>query len=169
MLCETSDYPPKSLQFKHNDKFFSKLLTRESSRANHSSRIYYGGLAGAVPFVWESQPGTPLHRFSDDLTPPLTPPPSYFSHSLQKPPKNRSKSLSLFHIFFNHKRKLDLLTPPVSKSASLPSSGSMFDSAVGAKFAGRRSARRFVPGVSRSKEGEDAAASGSVLCFGIGR
>ncbi|CAK9319817.1 unnamed protein product [Citrullus colocynthis] len=169
MLCETSDYPQKSLQFKHNDKFFSKILSRESSRANYSSRIYYGGLSGAVPFVWESQPGTPIHRFSDNLTPPLTPPPSYFSDSVKKPLKKRSKSLSLLHIFFNSKRKFDLLTPPFSKSASLPSSGSPFDSAAGAKSTGRRSARRFPTRISNSKEEVDAAATGWVLCFGIGR
>ncbi|XP_038882810.1 uncharacterized protein LOC120073955 [Benincasa hispida] len=169
MLCETSDYPQKSLQFKQNDKFFSKILSRESSRANYSSRIYYGGLAGAVPFVWESQPGTPIHRFSDDLTPTLTPPPSYFSDSVKKPLKKRSKSLSLLHILFNSKRKIDLLSPPFSKSASLPSSGSEFDSAPGAKFTGRRSGRRFPTGISRSKEEEDAAATGSILCFGISR
>ncbi|XP_022925049.1 uncharacterized protein LOC111432413 [Cucurbita moschata] len=166
MLCETSDNLHQSLQIKHNDKFFSKLLTRESSRADYSSRVYYAGLAGAVPFGWESQPGTPIHRFSDDLTPPLTPPPSYFSDSLKKPPKKRSKSLSLFHIFFNPKRKIDdLLSPPFSKSASLPSSGSMFDSA-----AGRRFPRRLPSGISHSKEKAAAAApTGSVLCFGIGR
>ncbi|XP_011653717.1 uncharacterized protein LOC105435254 [Cucumis sativus] len=166
MVCETSEYPQKSLQFKQNDKFISKILSRESSRANYSSRIYYGGLAGAVPFVWESQPGTPIHRFSDDLTPPLTPPPSYFSDSLKKPLKKRSKSLSLLHIFFSSKRKFDLLSPPpVSKSPSLSSSGSVFDSAAGAKFTGRRSARRF----PTEKEEENAAATSSVLCFGIGR
>ncbi|XP_022144087.1 uncharacterized protein LOC111013865, partial [Momordica charantia] len=133
----SSDYPQKSLQIKQNDKFFSKLLSRESSRANSSSRsVYYGGFAGAVPFDWESQPGTPKHRFSDHLTPPLTPPPSFFSDSAKKPPKNRSKSLNLFHIFFNPKRKFDLLAPPFSRSATLPSSGSAIDSPARVKFAG---------------------------------
>ncbi|KAA0050411.1 uncharacterized protein E5676_scaffold487G00250 [Cucumis melo var. makuwa] len=86
--------------------------------------------------------------------------------SFGSPSQKRSKSLSLLHIFFNSKRKFDLLSPPpVSKSASLPSPGSVFDSAAGAKFTGRRSARRF----PTEKEEENAAASGSVLCFGLGR
>ncbi|ESQ36218.1 hypothetical protein EUTSA_v10008904mg [Eutrema salsugineum] len=53
---------------------------------------YYGGSSAAVPFKWESQPGTPRRLFkrssssgidsdSDFTSPisaPLTPPPSYF-------------------------------------------------------------------------------------------
>ncbi|KAK8669950.1 hypothetical protein V6N13_104717 [Hibiscus sabdariffa] len=62
-----------------NDKFFSRLMSKETSMANSSCRVYYGGASGAVPFLWESQPGTPKHPSSATVIPPLTPPPSYYS------------------------------------------------------------------------------------------
>ncbi|KAM0889161.1 hypothetical protein ACQ4PT_027893 [Festuca glaucescens] len=60
----------------------SRLLTRDSSAsAAPSFRVYYGvASAGAVPFLWESQPGTPKKdAASDAAMPPLTPPPSYYA------------------------------------------------------------------------------------------
>ncbi|KAM0918894.1 hypothetical protein ACQ4PT_008611 [Festuca glaucescens] len=60
----------------------SRLLTRDSSAgAAPSFRVYYGvASAGAVPFLWESQPGTPKNDAASDATmPPLTPPPSYYA------------------------------------------------------------------------------------------
>ncbi|KAI4370500.1 hypothetical protein MLD38_018850 [Melastoma candidum] len=83
-------FSQKSFRIKHDDKFFSKLLSRENCTSNSSSRIfYYGDAPGAVPFIWESQPGTPIHAktvladLDEDMAmaylPPLTPPPSYHS------------------------------------------------------------------------------------------
>ncbi|KAM3197190.1 hypothetical protein ACQJBY_072704 [Aegilops geniculata] len=61
-------------------KLLSRLLTRDSSAAAPSFRVYYGvSSAGAVPFLWESQPGTPKNAVSDAAMPPLTPPPSYYA------------------------------------------------------------------------------------------
>jgi hypothetical protein len=61
-------------------KVFSKLLSRESAAAAPSFRVYYGvASAGSVPFLWESQPGTPKNAMSDAVLPPLTPPPSYYT------------------------------------------------------------------------------------------
>lgn len=61
-------------------KLLSRLLTRDSSAAAPSFRVYYGvASAGAVPFLWESQPGTPKNAISDTAMPPLTPPPSYYA------------------------------------------------------------------------------------------
>ncbi|KAF5187269.1 Alkylated dna repair protein, partial [Thalictrum thalictroides] len=68
------------LQIKQDDKFFSMLLSKET---NSSFRVYYGGASGAVPFVWESQPGTPKNKYCDTSLPPLTPPPSYQSNSMR--------------------------------------------------------------------------------------
>ncbi|KAF8662995.1 hypothetical protein HU200_055582 [Digitaria exilis] len=72
-----------SLQLKHEggSKVFSKLFTRESSAAAPSFRVYYGvASAGSVPFMWESQPGTPKNdAISTATLPPLTPPPSYYT------------------------------------------------------------------------------------------
>ncbi|KAA8533995.1 hypothetical protein F0562_031512 [Nyssa sinensis] len=51
------DLPQKFLQIKQDDKFFSRLLSKESSKSESSFRVlYYGGASGAVPFTWESQP-----------------------------------------------------------------------------------------------------------------
>ncbi|CAL4958448.1 unnamed protein product [Urochloa decumbens] len=62
-------------------KVFSKLFSRESSAAAPSFRVYYGvASAGSVPFLWESQPGTPKNdAVSATTLPPLTPPPSYYT------------------------------------------------------------------------------------------
>ncbi|KAL5223111.1 hypothetical protein ABZP36_027824 [Zizania latifolia] len=68
------------LQVKQGSKL-SKLLSRESSVAAPSFKVYYGvASAGSVPFLWESQPGTPKNdAISDTVLPPLTPPPSYYT------------------------------------------------------------------------------------------
>lgn len=71
--------PPQSpLRIKQDGKFYERLLTRESSAANLSFR-YYWAEPGAVPFVWESQPGTPkdVARTAAGALPAITPPPSY--------------------------------------------------------------------------------------------
>ncbi|KAJ6877570.1 hypothetical protein NC651_030350 [Populus alba x Populus x berolinensis] len=47
----------QSLEIKQNDKFFTRIMSKESSMANSSNRVYYGGASGAVPFMWESRPG----------------------------------------------------------------------------------------------------------------
>ncbi|KAK7387496.1 hypothetical protein VNO78_28348 [Psophocarpus tetragonolobus] len=69
-----------SFRISKDDRFFSRLLAKENSTPNSSSRIfYYGETSVAVPFTWEAQPGTPKHPLSRTSLPPLTPPPSYFS------------------------------------------------------------------------------------------
>ncbi|KAF7068648.1 hypothetical protein CFC21_074383 [Triticum aestivum] len=60
-------------------------LSERSSLTNASFRVYYSLRAGAVPFLWESAPGTPKRdaespiRGAAMLLPPLSPPPSYQS------------------------------------------------------------------------------------------
>ncbi|KAI3427821.1 uncharacterized protein J3R85_009049 [Psidium guajava] len=86
-------HPETSFQIKQDGKFFSRLLSRETSAANTSSRLpYYGGTARSVPFTWESQPGTPKHAFSgtSPLT-PLTPPPSSSAPVLTGPSSSSSR------------------------------------------------------------------------------
>uniref|UniRef100_A0A0D9UX64 Uncharacterized protein n=1 Tax=Leersia perrieri TaxID=77586 RepID=A0A0D9UX64_9ORYZ len=65
-------------------KVFSKLMSRESAAAAPSFRVYYGvASAGSVPFLWESQPGTPKNdAVSHSVLPPLTPPPSYYNNKV---------------------------------------------------------------------------------------
>ncbi|XP_044503443.1 uncharacterized protein LOC123224027 [Mangifera indica] len=102
MFSKSTEVSQNSIQIKEDDKFFSRRLSKETSMANPSSRVYYGGVAGAVPFLWESQPGTPKCKiFSETTLPPLTPPPSYYSNSnVDKKPAKKSRSISLLHILF---------------------------------------------------------------------
>ncbi|KAK9291219.1 hypothetical protein L1049_009407 [Liquidambar formosana] len=117
MLSSTpTDHPPKSLQIKQDNKFFSRLLSKETSMANPSFRVYYGGASGAVPFMWESQPGTPKHTFCDNTLPPLTPPPSYYFNSTKKPIKKHSRSNLLHSLFPRMIRKKDHVPPSPSSS-----------------------------------------------------
>ncbi|CAL4895510.1 unnamed protein product [Urochloa decumbens] len=68
---------------KQGSKLHSKMLSKEAAAqlAVPSFRVYYSvASAGAVPFLWESQPGTPKNDSpSAAALPPLTPPPSYYS------------------------------------------------------------------------------------------
>ncbi|KAG0477014.1 hypothetical protein HPP92_013855 [Vanilla planifolia] len=75
------------------DKFYSRLLSKESSASGPSFRVYYGVAAGSVPFLWESRPGTPKHAMAATTLPPLTPPPSYyFASSKSKKASSTAKS-----------------------------------------------------------------------------
>lgn len=59
----------------------SGLLSEGRFSAIPSFReLYYGAVAGAVPFEWESRPGTPKKdgAAASSAVPPLTPPPSYY-------------------------------------------------------------------------------------------
>nr|POE94959.1 hypothetical protein CFP56_59735 [Quercus suber] len=88
------------LHIKDNgSKLFSRLLSKENSVANPSFRVYYGGNSGAIPFMWESQPGTPKHTFSEASIPPLTPPPSYYSSPTSKTMKKNPKPNLLYTLF----------------------------------------------------------------------
>ncbi|XP_038719251.1 uncharacterized protein LOC120011229 isoform X2 [Tripterygium wilfordii] len=67
----------KMEQIKEEDKFFNRLMSKElasSSSLNTSSHHYYVGASGSVPFLWESQPGTPKHVLFSDLLQVLSSP-----------------------------------------------------------------------------------------------
>jgi hypothetical protein len=70
--------PQSPLRIKQGGKFYERLLTKESSAANPSFR-YYWAEPGSVPFIWETQPGTPrdASRMVGGALPAITPPPSY--------------------------------------------------------------------------------------------
>ncbi|KAJ1293006.1 hypothetical protein BS78_01G034800 [Paspalum vaginatum] len=65
-----------------------------SNLATASFRVYYSLRPGAVPFLWESKPGTPKSPGATasvspvdagaGLLPPISPPPSYQSSQLKK-------------------------------------------------------------------------------------
>ncbi|CAH2038715.1 unnamed protein product [Thlaspi arvense] len=96
---------------------------------------YYGGSSAAVPFKWESHPGTPSRLFkrssssgfgsdSDSNSPvsaPLTPPPSsfYASPSSTKPKKTNTHFTSLFS-----KNRSSPSSPAGSSSSSSSSTSS---------------------------------------------
>lgn len=66
--------PPKSLQFKMKHP----ITNNEGSESSSFRVLYYGNAsAGSIPFMWESQPGTPKHANTESSLPPLTPPPAY--------------------------------------------------------------------------------------------
>ncbi|KAI5391418.1 hypothetical protein KIW84_076285, partial [Lathyrus oleraceus] len=154
------------LQIKQDDKFFSRLLSKENSISNPSFRV-----SVAVPFVWESQPGTPKHTFSKDTIPPLTPPPSYhFNNANKKNEKKISKSSKLFSAFL---QKLNFKKSNSPSPSSSPSSLST-DSAKITSATTRVSKRRFLSSGSsfdfRGVSEDDGNGSPiSTLCFGIHR
>ncbi|KAI4302453.1 hypothetical protein MLD38_038195 [Melastoma candidum] len=110
--------------------FFSKLLSREASSANSSSRLlYYGSTPRSIAFLWETCPGTPKHEpitTSPYLPRPfLAPPPHYFPCSgngfevrVQRGPGFLSGLASKFG------RKRSVLSRTCSVSSSKSSSSS---------------------------------------------
>jgi hypothetical protein len=78
-----SSKPQSPLRITHGGEFYARLLTKESSQPGNPSFRYYGAGPGAVPFVWESHPGTPKDAFSSSTSAAavapaiITPPPSY--------------------------------------------------------------------------------------------
>ncbi|KAI3829943.1 hypothetical protein L1987_04075 [Smallanthus sonchifolius] len=82
------------MSIKAEDHRFSRSSRRLSSEMSiHLSpgEVYYGGAPVAVPFKWESQPGTPRVRFHETPLPPLTLPPSFLFNSPKTPNKKMSK------------------------------------------------------------------------------
>ncbi|XP_077237246.1 uncharacterized protein LOC143878917 [Tasmannia lanceolata] len=157
MLKGSHDHHQNHLQIKQDDKFYNRLLSKESSMANPSFRVYYGVAAGAVPFKWESQPGTPKHPSSTTTLPPLTPPPSYLSNSKKKPTKTPSR----YKPFNNILPRLTLRkthpssgsSPSFSLSGSLSSSSSFSSYPRVSNFRGH--SRFSSPRSSFSSRGED--------------
>ncbi|CAJ1971082.1 unnamed protein product [Sphenostylis stenocarpa] len=117
----------KSFRIKEDDRFFSRLMSKETSKANSSSRVfYYGETSIAVPFTWEAQPGTPKHPSSQTSLPPLTPPPSYYSNSKSSSKRTNSKAnifSCIWPRFMTRSRK-DHGSPTSSRSSSSSSSSS---------------------------------------------
>ncbi|KAL4588304.1 hypothetical protein LXL04_001188 [Taraxacum kok-saghyz] len=177
MLSSTSpETSQKSLKIKQDDKFFSRLLSKETSVANPSFRVYYGNISGAVPFTWEIQPGTPKHKFSDNSIPPLTPPPSYYTSNPDhnKPTKRRyyQRSKLLYNILLNIKliKKGHVASSSSSSLSSSSWSSSMTSSTVPSSkgYYGQRR-RRFSSFGSSLDDGHvyGGGSPDSVKCFGV--
>ncbi|KAL7136172.1 hypothetical protein ABFS83_10G011800 [Erythranthe nasuta] len=123
----------KSFRIKHeDDKFFTRLLSKENSKS--SFRVYYGDVSSAVPFTWETCPGTPKHHMNSssssdhNLMPPLTPPPSYFNNNNNLDndsfKRNSSRSKILLH---NLLRRMNPKKLPSSCHVAPTSSSSPHD------------------------------------------
>lgn len=104
----------------------SKVIVKDSSQVNSSSRIYYYGGA-SVPFLWETRPGTPKHSLYSETfrLPPLTPPPSYYSSSsVNKESKARTKQTRFVKALLSRHAS----RPSLSWSSTSSSSSSSYSS-----------------------------------------
>lgn len=163
--------PPKFLQIKQDDKFFSRLLSKESSKGEASRRVlYYGGNSGSIPFMWESQPGTPKHTFSDNSLPPLTPPPSYqLSTARMKAMQKHSKPSFFNSIFPRVSWKKSASKSASFSPSSLSNSSSSYSSSYSLPSTPiNTSAIRF--GLHEDDDHYDHMSTSptSTLCFGAG-
>ncbi|KAI3788710.1 hypothetical protein L2E82_01483 [Cichorium intybus] len=175
MLGSSSpEFAQKALKIKQDDKFFTRLLSKESSVANPSFRVYYGNISGAVPFTWEIQPGTPKHKFSDNSIPPLTPPPSYYisnhdqDHNTKRKYYQRSKLLYNFLLNIKLIKKGQVASSSPSSLSSSSWSSSMSSTVPSSK--GHRSRRRRFSSFGSSFDDGHMYGGGSpdtVKCFGI--
>ncbi|WOL06855.1 hypothetical protein Cni_G15589 [Canna indica] len=156
-----------------DDKFYGRLLSKESSAANPSFRVYYGGASGAVPFFWESQPGTPKHATAAASLPPLTPPPSYFS----TPTRNRSGATSankaskppafILAILPKLRQRKVHISP--SFSSSTTSSSSAAPGHRRWSSSSSLSHFSFAGGDHEEDYSDDLGSPTSTVCFGMGR
>ncbi|OAY24173.1 hypothetical protein MANES_18G140500v8 [Manihot esculenta] len=194
MLTSSPNLPHKSLKIKlplddgnnnNNNNLFSKHLT--TSQSSMALEDDHGGSSAAVPFTWESRPGTPKIKFRENPLPPLTPPPSYF-YTTAKTPTKKSYSLSNpFNTIFS-KRSARRTSFPLSPASSSSSSSSQFSSPRCSSkpyfFASSSpvtvlrsrvrheisSPRRSFDSIMMGEEEEhDGGLPVSSMCFGIGR
>ncbi|KAF3327388.1 hypothetical protein FCM35_KLT07506 [Carex littledalei] len=92
----TQDPTRSPLHIKKENKFFARLLSKEISLSTPSFRIY-GVAPTSVPFVWESEPGTPKVADSATSIPPITPPPSYQAGHSKARRKDGKKKRGMFN------------------------------------------------------------------------
>ncbi|KAK8947235.1 hypothetical protein KSP39_PZI007106 [Platanthera zijinensis] len=133
----------------------ARLLSKESSPANPSFRVYYGVSSGAVPFFWESRPGTPKHAMAAATLPPLTPPPSYYTSSKPRP-KSPKRNL-IRAILPGIRRKRRLPSPPMTSTDSSSNSTSPCSHRRGRSYSATSS-------FSGADDGEISPIS--TMCFG---
>ncbi|CAN4102350.1 unnamed protein product [Withania somnifera] len=162
-------HPADFLLIKQDDKFFSRLLSKESTAKGESSFRYYycGGSSGSVPFVWESQPGIPKHKFSGTSLPPITPPPSYQTNAHFKSLHKQSKS-NFFLSIFSSKRIT--FSPSVLTSSSVSSSCSSSFSMSSVQITGFSNQRNYRSKSEAEEYDHDKlqinSSPTSALCFG---
>ncbi|KAK9683615.1 hypothetical protein RND81_10G153400 [Saponaria officinalis] len=118
----------------------SKAEKRASCEIGEASfRVYYGTTGAAVPFIWESQPGTPKHPIfrtsrieNDDYIPPLTPPPSYTTSSLTLGHTSRKcRKSRIFDVIFSLVSRKNSDVTPTSTLMSSSSLSSISSTRLG--------------------------------------
>ncbi|KAJ8768815.1 hypothetical protein K2173_023719 [Erythroxylum novogranatense] len=164
------------------------MASHVSMTNTSTDQDYHGGSSVTVPFIWESQPGTPKVKFHhDNSLPPLTPPPSYFCNSPKgTTSRKQSKPNNLLVTIFSKRtaRTASLQVSPTSLSSSSSSYSSSRlsppwspsfskSSSIATKYGeryGTLSPRKSSD--ARMVEDEEHKCSKSpvsVLCFGIRR
>ncbi|XP_015078976.1 uncharacterized protein LOC107022924 [Solanum pennellii] len=115
----------------NNDQFLSRKSLSSMNNKLSNVEVYYGDAPLAVPFKWESQPGTPKVKILETPLPPLTPPPSFLEKKMKNAIKKQTKGKLLQRFFFLPKlnfRKSQLQPSPTSSSSSSSLSSSSFSS-----------------------------------------
>ncbi|GMJ14851.1 hypothetical protein HRI_005154300 [Hibiscus trionum] len=174
----------KSIGIKQHDDFFPRRSSRVVSIINLSSEDCDDGATAAVPFNWESEPGTPKVKCRKiPRLPPLTPPPSYFYSTPKTTVKDHSKPKLLGSILPKRlRRKPRVQHSPASYSSSSsasssrssspwPRSYSVPSSPIGASnlYAGDELPRaKLFSGSRANKEDQEYEYSASTGCFGGG-
>ncbi|KAG5224994.1 Aspartate aminotransferase [Salix suchowensis] len=170
MLTSSSNLPQNSLKLNQDDKkVFSKRLARDFTVSNLNTEDYHVGASVAVPFTWESQPGTPKIMFRENPLPPLTPPPSYSYKNPKRAAKKFSKSNILDSIF-------PKLSPSWSAKCSVPSSPARVPKSRGSYHGISSSSRRYIDSrktmldhLDDQDRDNECESPVSTLCFGFGR
>ncbi|KAJ6421856.1 hypothetical protein OIU84_026892 [Salix udensis] len=192
MLTSSSNLPQNSLKLNQDDKkVFSKRLARDFTLSNLNTEDYHVGASVAVPFTWESQPGTPKIMHRENPLPPLTPPPSYSYKNPKRAAKKFSKSNILDSIFPKcSTRKANLPVSPAASSSSsssklssswsatcsVPSSPARVSKSRGSYHGISSSSRRYYDSRKTMLDHRDdqdrdneCESPVSTLCFGFGR
>ncbi|KAK6785981.1 hypothetical protein RDI58_014506 [Solanum bulbocastanum] len=117
---------------RNDDQFMSRKSLSSMNNKLSNVEVYYGNAPLAVPFKWESQPGTPKFKIIETPLPPLTPPPSYLEKKMKNAIKKQARGKFLQRLFFLPKltilRKSQLQPSPTSSSSSSSLSSSSFSS-----------------------------------------
>ncbi|KAG5598448.1 hypothetical protein H5410_029818 [Solanum commersonii] len=116
----------------YQDQFLSRKSLSSMNKKLSNVEVYYGNAPLAVPFKWESQPGTPKVKIIETPLPPLTPPPSFLEKKMKNAIKKQTKGKFLQRLFFFPKltilRESQLQPSPTSSSSSSSLSSSSFSS-----------------------------------------
>ncbi|XP_021732662.1 uncharacterized protein LOC110699470 [Chenopodium quinoa] len=178
-------------------RVFSSKENKQSLETGETSfRVYYGATGATIPFMWESQPGTPKHPIfskNDNIVPPLTPPPSYslrgsscnkkstkynkifraFISSFSRSSRSRSSHVTPTSSLSLSLSSCNSYSSPLSWSTSSTSSSSPRSSPRGkCNKSHRRSfsfgnPREKSPFFGEEEEERNVGGLGSIMCFGF--